>query len=160
MAASNPVIGERVIADDNVRCILAEMMMEGLYERSDDWAFEVGLPGKSGVGGGLLAVAPGAPCHRVLPSTRRSRQQREGPARRGCDREGAGRERVQLRNRSGPKGKVRIEIAAVPIRRISGVLGMRVSTRAQFASTIAPHRSVRRTSATALPPHFYIEGIL
>jgi glutaminase len=59
MAASNPVIGERVIADDNVRCILAEMMMEGLYERSDDWAFEVGLPGKSGVGGGLLAVARG-----------------------------------------------------------------------------------------------------
>ena len=55
----NPVTGERVIAEGNVHCILAEMMMEGLYEHSGDWAFDVGLPGKSGVGGGLLAVAPG-----------------------------------------------------------------------------------------------------
>ena len=33
--------------------------MEGLYTSSGDWAYTVGLPGKSGVGGGLLAVAPG-----------------------------------------------------------------------------------------------------
>lgn len=55
----NPLTGQRVIKAGNVPCILAEMMMEGLYERSGDWAFEVGLPGKSGVGGGILAVAPG-----------------------------------------------------------------------------------------------------
>lgn len=55
----NPVTHERVLKADNVPPILAEMMMEGLYDTSGDWAFQVGLPGKSGVGGGLLAVAPG-----------------------------------------------------------------------------------------------------
>ena len=33
--------------------------MEGLYDASGDWAYHVGLPAKSGVGGGVLAVAPG-----------------------------------------------------------------------------------------------------
>jgi glutaminase len=42
-----------------VPLFLAEMVMEGLYDTSGDWAFEVGLPGKSGVGGGIMAVAPG-----------------------------------------------------------------------------------------------------
>jgi glutaminase len=55
----NPVTKERVVAAANVPPILAEMTMEGLYDASGDWAFAVGLPGKSGVGGGILAVAPG-----------------------------------------------------------------------------------------------------
>lgn len=55
----NPVSKERVIAADNAAPILAEMAMEGLYTASGDWAFNVGLPGKSGVGGGLLAIVPG-----------------------------------------------------------------------------------------------------
>ncbi|MFC0284769.1 glutaminase A [Camelimonas abortus] len=55
----NPVTGERVVAREHVPPILAEMMMEGLYEASGEWAYTVGLPGKSGVGGGLVAVAPG-----------------------------------------------------------------------------------------------------
>jgi glutaminase len=55
----NPTTGKRVIAAANVPHILAEMMMEGLYTASGDWAYTVGLPGKSGVGGGILAVAPG-----------------------------------------------------------------------------------------------------
>jgi glutaminase len=55
----NPVSGQRVLSAANVPCILAEMSMEGLYERSGDWAYTVGLPGKSGVGGGILAVVPG-----------------------------------------------------------------------------------------------------
>ncbi|WP_118132858.1 glutaminase A [Oceanicella sp. SM1341] len=55
----NPATGERVIAAANVPHILAEMMMEGLYTASGDFAYTVGLPGKSGVGGGILAVAPG-----------------------------------------------------------------------------------------------------
>jgi glutaminase len=55
----NPLTSRRVIASENVPHILAEMTMEGLYESSGDWAYTVGLPGKSGVGGGLLAVAPG-----------------------------------------------------------------------------------------------------
>ena len=55
----NPLAGSSVVKRQNVPRILAEMVMEGLYDTSGDWAFEVGLPGKSGVGGGIMAVAPG-----------------------------------------------------------------------------------------------------
>jgi glutaminase len=55
----NPRSKTRVIAESNVPHILAEMTMEGLYTGSGEWAYTVGLPGKSGVGGGILAVAPG-----------------------------------------------------------------------------------------------------
>jgi glutaminase len=55
----NPISKKLVIRPENVPAILAEMTMEGLYDASGDWAFEVGLPGKSGVGGGIMAVAPG-----------------------------------------------------------------------------------------------------
>ncbi len=55
----NPVSRKRVIAATSVPHILAEMAMEGLYTASGEWAYNVGLPGKSGVGGGILAVAPG-----------------------------------------------------------------------------------------------------
>jgi glutaminase len=55
----NPVTGKRVIKQTNVPPVLALMVMEGLYAASGDWAYTVGLPAKSGVGGGLVAVAPG-----------------------------------------------------------------------------------------------------
>jgi glutaminase len=55
----NPLSRQRVISAANVPHLLAEMTMEGLYTASGDWAYEVGLPAKSGVGGGVLAVAPG-----------------------------------------------------------------------------------------------------
>jgi glutaminase len=55
----NPRSKKRVIAESNVPHILAEMTMEGLYTGSGEWAYTVGLPGKSGVGGGIVAVAPG-----------------------------------------------------------------------------------------------------
>ncbi len=55
----NPVSKERVLSTDNTPRILADMTMEGLYDTSGDWAYTVGLPGKSGVGGGILAVVPG-----------------------------------------------------------------------------------------------------
>jgi glutaminase len=55
----NPVTGNRVIARANVPHVLAEMTMEGLYTSSGDWAYTVGLPAKSGVGGGLVTVSPG-----------------------------------------------------------------------------------------------------
>lgn len=58
-AGVNPLTGVRAVEADNVPHILAEMTMEGLYEASGDWAYTVGLPGKSGVGGGLVAVVPG-----------------------------------------------------------------------------------------------------
>jgi glutaminase len=34
-------------------------MIAGLYETSGDWLFDVGLPGKSGIGGGIVTVSPG-----------------------------------------------------------------------------------------------------
>lgn len=55
----NPITGQRVVRSENIPHILAEMTMEGLYTTSGDWAYKVGLPGKSGVGGGILAVVPG-----------------------------------------------------------------------------------------------------
>ena len=56
---SNPLTGKRVVAHANVPHVLAEMTMEGIYTHSGDWAYTVGLPAKSGVGGGLVAVVPG-----------------------------------------------------------------------------------------------------
>ena len=55
----NPVTQEQVLTAANCPAILAEMTMEGMYDSSGDWAYTVGLPGKSGVGGGILTIAPG-----------------------------------------------------------------------------------------------------
>lgn len=55
----NPLTGEQVLTSVNCPAILAEMTMEGMYDTSGDWAYTVGLPGKSGVGGGILTIAPG-----------------------------------------------------------------------------------------------------
>ena len=55
----NPVTGEQVIKPANVPHILSSMMMAGLYDGSGGWAWKVGLPAKSGVGGGIVAVVPG-----------------------------------------------------------------------------------------------------
>lgn len=55
----NPVTGEQVIKPQNVPHILSSMMMAGLYDGSGGWAWKVGLPAKSGVGGGIVAVVPG-----------------------------------------------------------------------------------------------------
>ena len=55
----NPVSGERVINREDIPEILATMTMAGLYDGSGGWAWHVGLPAKSGVGGGILAVVPG-----------------------------------------------------------------------------------------------------
>jgi glutaminase len=55
----NPATGERVIKSENVPYILSAMTMAGLYDGSGGWAWHVGLPAKSGVGGGIVAVVPG-----------------------------------------------------------------------------------------------------
>jgi glutaminase len=55
----NPVTGEQVIKPENIPYILSAMMMAGLYDSSGGWAWKVGLPAKSGVGGGIVAVVPG-----------------------------------------------------------------------------------------------------
>jgi glutaminase len=56
---ANPITGEQVIKRENVPEILATMTMAGLYDGSGGWAWHVGLPAKSGVGGGIVAVVPG-----------------------------------------------------------------------------------------------------
>jgi glutaminase len=55
----NPVTGKQVIDAKYVPGILAIMATAGLYDDSGKWLFHTGLPGKSGVGGGLIAVSPG-----------------------------------------------------------------------------------------------------
>lgn len=55
----NPATGEQVIKPENVPHILSTMTMAGLYDGSGGWAWKVGLPAKSGVGGGIVAVVPG-----------------------------------------------------------------------------------------------------
>jgi len=55
----HPLTGAKVTTPVRARRINAIMMTCGHYDASGDFAFRVGLPGKSGVGGGILAVAPG-----------------------------------------------------------------------------------------------------
>jgi glutaminase len=55
----NPVTGERVVSAQVCRDTLAVLASTGLYERSGEWLFEIGLPAKSGVSGGIVSVAPG-----------------------------------------------------------------------------------------------------
>ncbi len=55
----DPISGERVVSAEHARRICAIMMTCGHYDASGDFAFKVGLPGKSGVGGGILTIAPG-----------------------------------------------------------------------------------------------------
>lgn len=58
-AGRHPTSGGRVVSADRAKRINALMLTCGHYDGSGDFAFRVGLPGKSGVGGGILAVVPG-----------------------------------------------------------------------------------------------------
>jgi glutaminase len=55
----NPVTGKQVMKTENVPGVLAVMATAGLYDDSGKWLYHTGLPGKSGVGGGIIAVSPG-----------------------------------------------------------------------------------------------------
>ena len=55
----NPVTRQRVIDSRYVPKVLAIMMMGGFYNESGMWAYTAGLPAKTGVGGGIVAVVPG-----------------------------------------------------------------------------------------------------
>jgi glutaminase len=55
----NPVTGVQVLAPGVCRRVLAVMAIAGLYELSGDWLYEIGMPGKSGVSGGVVTVSPG-----------------------------------------------------------------------------------------------------
>jgi len=58
-AGRNPVTGRQVIEAHKVPGVLAVMATAGLYDDSGKWLYHTGLPAKSGVGGGIIAVSPG-----------------------------------------------------------------------------------------------------
>lgn len=55
----NPLTRERVIDAATCQPVLAVMATAGLYENSGDWLYDVGLPAKSGIGGGIVTITPG-----------------------------------------------------------------------------------------------------
>jgi glutaminase len=55
----NPVTAKQVMKAENVPEVLAVMATAGLYDDSGKWLYATGLPAKSGVGGGIIAVSPG-----------------------------------------------------------------------------------------------------
>lgn len=56
---TNPVTGNEALGVDAVERVLSVMMTSGMYDNAGDWVASVGMPAKSGVGGGTLAVLPG-----------------------------------------------------------------------------------------------------
>lgn len=54
----NPITGQRVVKAETAERVLAVMATSGLYENSGTWAYDVGVPAKSGVGGGIVGVVP------------------------------------------------------------------------------------------------------
>jgi glutaminase len=55
----NPITKQRVVDPTVCHYALAVMTTAGLYETSGDWLYDIGLPGKSGIGGGIVTVSPG-----------------------------------------------------------------------------------------------------
>jgi len=55
----NPLTQARVVDPEVCHYTLAVMATAGLYETSGDWLYDVGMPGKSGIGGGIVTVSPG-----------------------------------------------------------------------------------------------------
>jgi len=55
----NPATGKQAMSAKNVPYVLAVMATAGLYDDSGKWLYHTGLPAKSGVGGGIIAVSPG-----------------------------------------------------------------------------------------------------
>jgi glutaminase len=55
----NPVTGDRAIGPGNVKRVLSVMATCGMYDWSGEWMYRVGMPAKSGVGGGIIATLPG-----------------------------------------------------------------------------------------------------
>jgi glutaminase len=55
----NPITQKQVVNAAVCHCALAAMTTAGLYETSGDWLFDTGLPGKSGISGGIVSISPG-----------------------------------------------------------------------------------------------------
>lgn len=56
---TNPVTKKKVVSPESAAFTMSVMATAGLYDDSGQWLYAVGLPGKSGVGGGIIAVCPG-----------------------------------------------------------------------------------------------------
>ena len=56
---TDPLTNEQIVDEERARRLNAMMMLCGHYDASGEFAFRVGIPGKSGVGGGIIAVVPG-----------------------------------------------------------------------------------------------------
>jgi glutaminase len=55
----HPATGVRVVSAEACRSALVVMATAGLYETTGDWLYDIGLPAKSGIGGGIVTVSPG-----------------------------------------------------------------------------------------------------
>ena len=55
----NPLTGKRALEEQHVKNVLSVMHGCGMYDYAGEWSYRVGLPAKSGVGGGIIAVLPG-----------------------------------------------------------------------------------------------------
>ena len=79
---ANPITGERALARRHVRDVLSVMHSCGMYDFAGQWAYRVGIPAKSGVSGGVMAVVPSRDsyliwgCSRFRPRNRRSMPRR------------------------------------------------------------------------------------
>ena len=71
---SESVTGNRIIDAIHCQHVLAVMVTAGLYENSGDWLDETGLPGKSGVSGGMVAVSPARAGSAFCSTLRRCRK--------------------------------------------------------------------------------------
>ncbi|MDX6767662.1 MAG: glutaminase A [Candidatus Methylacidiphilales bacterium] len=56
---SNPITGQRAVSADYVESMLSVMGSCGMYDAAGEWIYNVGMPAKSGVAGGIVAVLPG-----------------------------------------------------------------------------------------------------
>ena len=55
----NPKTGKRLLDAEHVPELLAVMLTAGFYDESGEWSYTAGLPAKTGVGGGIVAIVPG-----------------------------------------------------------------------------------------------------
>ena len=92
----NPLTKKQVMPARHVPELLAIMATAGFYDESGDWMYTAGLPAKTGVGGGIVAVVPGPLRHRgLLAAAERGRQQRPFAERHPRHRRRARRRRVR-----------------------------------------------------------------
>jgi len=87
------------------------MATAGMYEASGDWLFDVGVPGKSGIGGGIIAVSPGKGGLGTFPRSWTAPGQRQGTAGRAPSLQNARIEPVRIK--TAPRASRRVMIMAV-----------------------------------------------